>query len=118
MMTIAAAVSWAPAVVLTSSAIDRPLPSRALGFYDTTLRRVVLVGGDMELRARVRDGVWSWSGTRWEAVSDSGPPARGNAGVAFDDRARGRTVLYGGDPSKTDIWEWDGTPWAEIKPSR
>ena len=72
-----------------------PEAVRAVGFYDATLRRVVLIGGAHEARAGVRDRVWSWTGSRWELVTDSGPPGRGNAGAAYDTR-RGVAVVAGG----------------------
>ena len=33
------------------------------------------------------------------------------------DRARNRTVLYGGGRRRDDksVWQWDGVQWAEIK---
>jgi hypothetical protein len=90
-LTSAAAVALA-SVSLTAGtqapAAERALPTRAVGYYDTVLRRVVMIGGAMELRARSRDGVWSWSGARWEPVTDSGPPSRGNASVAYDPNRR------------------------------
>jgi hypothetical protein len=34
------------------------------------------------------------------------------------DRARAKTVLYGGiQGSKDDTWEWDGRQWRQIHPA-
>jgi hypothetical protein len=47
----------------------------------------------------------------------SGPtPGHRYQPVLVYDRARGKTVLYGGDPTKTDTWEWDGQRWSEVRP--
>ena len=71
---------------LTSA--QAPRTDHALGFYDLRLRRVVLVGGAGDPKEGDRDKVWSWSGTRWELVTDAGPPGRVNAGAAYDARSR------------------------------
>ena len=93
--------------------------SRAFGYYDPTLKRVMLVGGDSQLRPRVRDRAWSWSGTRWEPLTDSGPPARSNAGAAYDPRRR-KAILTGGTARTAndsayeitgDTWEGAPTGW-------
>lgn len=121
-LAVVAAARSTPDADFAAGAADRPLPTRALGFYDATLRRVVIVGGPMELRAGVRDGVWSWSGARWELVTDSGPPSRGNAGVAYDARRR-IAVFTGGaaraaNDSSIDIvgesWETSPAGWRRI----
>ena len=58
---------------------------------------------------------------RWEAkTSSSAPSDRWNSAMAFD-AARGRSVLFGGDPLQSptaqDTWEWDGTRWTERRPA-
>ena len=67
----------------------------AVGYYDTTMKRVVLVGGESEPKDGERDKVLSWSGTRWELVTDAGPPGRVNGAAAFD-VSRGHAVVAGG----------------------
>jgi hypothetical protein len=32
------------------------------------------------------------------------------------DRARRRTVLYGGINNASDTWEWDGARWSQVGP--
>jgi hypothetical protein len=32
------------------------------------------------------------------------------------DKARGRTVLFGGRAGAHDTWEWDGQQWRQIEP--
>jgi hypothetical protein len=34
--------------------------------------------------------------------------------VMVYDRARGRTVLYGGIGAATDTWEWNGQRWEQV----
>ena len=86
----------APAGEPGARAAEGPRTRRALGYYDTALRRVVVVGGPERLReAPRRDRVWSWTGTGWEAMTDSGPPAAGNAAIAYDPR-RGTAFFTGG----------------------
>ena len=122
MLAIVVAVRSAPDAERSADEAERPLPARALGYYDPALRRVVLIGGAAVLRARARDGIWSWSGTRWEPVSDSGPPSRGNAGVAYD--ARRRLAIFTGGAARAandstheivaESWETTPTGWHRI----
>ena len=97
---------------LTSA--QAPRTDHALGFYDLRLRRVVLVGGAGDPKEGDRDKVWSWSGTRWELVTDAGPPGRVNAGAAYDAR-RGKAVVAGGSRKAMDgaAWEVVGDSWEE-----
>ena len=74
---------------------DAPATDHAVGFYDPRLQRVVVVGGPGDPTSGDRDKVWSWSGTRWEQVTDEGPSGRVNASAAYDVR-RGRAVVTGG----------------------
>jgi hypothetical protein len=105
----------ASAAVGASTATPRP-GARALGLWDPTLRRVVLVGGPAQLRANARDQVWSWTGAQCELVTEHGPAARGNAGIAFDAK-RGAAILTGGaarsaNDSSYEIAgdTWEGRP--------
>jgi hypothetical protein len=101
-----------------------PRTDHAVGYYDQRLGRVVLIGNAGDPIDGERDKVWSWSGTRWEVITEAGPPGRTNAGAAFDvrrgvmvyDRARARTVLYGGIGGPSDTWEWDGERWRVVMP--
>jgi hypothetical protein len=45
-----------------------PRTDHAVGFYDSRVRRVVLVGGAGDPMSGDRDSVWTWSGTRWELL--------------------------------------------------
>ena len=90
-----------------------PGATHAVGYYDPMLRRVVLVGGASDPKAADRDHVWSWTGARWETMTDAGPPARGNAGAAYDARRRLAIVTGGARQSASDgTVEVIGETWA------
>jgi hypothetical protein len=99
-----------------------PRTTHGLGYYDPTLQRVVLIGGAEQARAGDRDQVWSWTGTHWEPVTDSGPPARGNAGAAYDARRRMAIVTGGARQLANnstfeviaDTWEGEQSDWQRI----
>jgi hypothetical protein len=91
--------------------------------YDSARKRVVLFGG-MTGSTRLQD-VWEWNGNVWldrtpaVVTATNLPPARQSAAMAYD-RARGKTVLFGGadaTSSRQDVWEWDGATWAEVAPA-
>jgi hypothetical protein len=92
---VIAAAMAAPAIAQTESAQSTPRARRAFGYYDTQLRRVVIIGGPSQLRPGARDSVFSWSGLDWELVTANGPEARGNPGVGHDPGRR-ITVFTGG----------------------
>ena len=103
------------------TAADTPATDHAVGYYDERLQRVVLVGGAGDPKPGDRDKVWSWSGTRWERVTDEGPAGRVNASAAYDAR-RGRAVVTGGSRKADggnwevvgDSWEGDARGWRRI----
>jgi hypothetical protein len=84
--------------------------------YDSVRDRVVLFGGyDVASGLRLGD-TWEWDGANWtQRVPAQSPSARVLTALAFD-RARGRTVLFGGSDNGNgyfaDTWEWDGTNWS------
>jgi hypothetical protein len=78
-----------------------PGMNHAVGYYDSRLQRVVMVAGAEAARAGEHDRVFSWSGARWELVTDSGPPSRGNAGAAYDAQ-RAMAVVTGGGRYKAN----------------
>ena len=87
--------------------------------YDANRQRVVLHGGRSGLfpNETMLTDTWEWNGTAWTRVADTGPSARVHQRTTYD-RARNRTVLYGGfsiasQQELRDIWEWNGTAWSQ-----
>ncbi len=119
----AAYLQASPTSSPVSKASATPGLARALGYYDPTLKRVVLLGSAGDLKATSRDRVWSWSGTRWELMTEAGPRSRGNAGAAYDARS-GVAIVAGGfaraaDDSSFEVVgdSWEGTKgnWQRIR---
>ena len=84
--------------------------------YDSKRGLVILFGG------LGNDGflgdTWSWDGTKWTRLAETGPEPRGMGYLAYDKR-RDRVVLFGGrkgypDGDLNDTWEWDGTRWQRV----
>jgi hypothetical protein len=115
---VADAIGRPPPVSAASLGWVQPNAARVVGFYDETAQRVLVLSGPSQMTASSRDQVWSWTGTRWEHVMDSGPPARGAVVAAYDLRQR-RAVLSGGtartanDSAYEVVGEsWESTPTA------
>ena len=93
--------------------------------YDTVRDEVVVFGGYDDDAAGVSDQTWLWNPDRdqWTlacgegaASGCTGPSARDNTAMAFDE-ARGVAVLHGGN-NHDDTWEWDGREWRPVCSSR
>ena len=85
--------------------------------FDERAGVVLMYSGAAAHRDAPLSDMWRWDGARWEEIPLTGPtPGHRYQPVMVYDRARGRTILYGGDTSKTDTWEWDGERWTEIRP--
>lgn len=97
--------------------------------FDPTASRVLLFGGTSGPDAKINvphlafGDTWSWDGTEWTQVADTGPSARSAHALAWDD-GRKCVVLFGGRPPATterlgfplnDTWEWDGTEWTQVQ---
>lgn len=90
--------------------------------FDSARGEVVLFGGNTtegplnleKLKAGRCGDTWLWNGRRWRRASSRGPSPRDHHAMAFD-RARARTVLFGGwDGSYLgDTWVWDGQRWRQ-----
>ncbi|HEX5073451.1 MAG TPA: hypothetical protein VFW03_09605, partial [Gemmatimonadaceae bacterium] len=69
----------------------------------------------------VLNDLWSWDGTSWKKLADSGPEPRVMGYIAYD-KQRDRIVLFGGRrgvPDNSDLadtWEWDGATWRRVSP--
>jgi hypothetical protein len=98
------------AALVAASTADGPRTDHALGVYDARLQRLLLIGGAGDPGPGNDDRVWSWIGTRWELMTDAGPPGRVNAGAAYDVRGA-RTIVAGGQGSDraSPAGRWWGT---------
>ena len=90
--------------------------------YDAARGRIVLFGGVhiANYQGTFYDDLWEWDGSTWTLRTPTArPPARSEAGLAFD-AARARLVLYGGwgggSVGLVDAWEWDGSAWTQHAP--
>ena len=84
--------------------------------YDPARGRTVLFGGydrQGDGGARRLGDTWEWDGIRWQRVSDTGPPPRSGAAMAYHP-ARG-VVLFGGSGGpRGDTWAWNGRLWSRV----
>lgn len=93
--------------------------------YDGAGKRLILYGGNRVLfgtaedTATFLDDMWAWDGEAWHPIPTPTPPARAEAGVAYDSD-RQRIVLFGGYRNEDggrirlgDTWEWDGQRWEQ-----
>jgi hypothetical protein len=105
----------------TRLATDGPSPRHEASMtYDAGRGRVVLYGGRSGAfpTEAVLSDTWEWDGSAWSRRATAGPSPRVHQSIAYD-RARGRTVLFGGFSTATvtelhDIWEWDGAAWTQV----
>lgn len=93
--------------------------------HDSTRGVCVLFGGTnpSPIGGASLQDTWEWNGVAWTQVTTATAPFRtGRHGLAFD-RARGRTVAYGGIPStqllgaSNQTWEYDGVNWIQRTPA-
>lgn len=115
-------------------AVDGP-PPRTFPAVASDGSRVFLFGGSRVLfgddslpetrdaARRLLADTWTWDGSRWAEVTGPQPPARSEAGAAWDPK-RKRMVLFGGYTWKAgvreylqDTWEFNGTAWARFSTS-
>ncbi len=83
--------------------------------YDSARGGVVLFGGFTSTSPPLLADTWEWDGDTWvQQTPATGPAARYGHAMAYDS-ARGRVVLFGGEPGtfSADTWEWDGNAWVQ-----
>jgi hypothetical protein len=86
--------------------------------YDERAGVVWLYSGAAAHSGAPLSDMWRWDGSTWTEVPLSGPmPGARYQPVMVYDKARGRTVLYGGIDNASDTWEWDGERWRLVEPS-
>ncbi len=91
--------------------------------YDARRGLLVLFGGRGLADDEPLGDTWELSGGSWTNRSaglpggDGDPGARRCHALAYD-RARGKTILFGGEAARgdTETWEWDGSSWARVTP--
>ncbi len=98
--------------------------------YDEATAQVMLFGGLGAGFTSLND-TWSWNGTAWTQVADSGdagctttctagPPPRAASSMAYDPASK-QLILFGGDPGSgpflNDTWDWNGTAWTQVADS-
>jgi len=94
--------------------------------YDRARKRLMLFGGNRVLFGTAEDtntfldDMWAWNGEAWHQIHTKTPPARAEAGIAYDSE-RKRIVLFGGYRTLNgerirlgDTWEWDGHRWEQM----
>jgi hypothetical protein len=85
--------------------------------FDERSGVVLLYGGAAAHRDAPLSDMWKWDGRRWTEIPLSAPtPGHRYQPVMVYDRARARTVLYGGSGGPSDTWEWDGQRWRATTP--
>ena len=86
--------------------------------FDERAGVVLLYSGAAAHRDAPLTDMWQWDGARWSEIRLEGPtPGYRYQPVMVYDRARGRTVLYGGIAGPGDTWEWDGERWRQLAPA-
>ena len=85
--------------------------------FDERAGVVLLYGGAAAHSGAPLSDMWRWDGEHWTEIRLTGPtPGHRYQPVMVYDRARDRTVLYGGIGGPSDTWEWDGQRWRRIRP--
>ena len=80
--------------------------------FDERAGVVLLYSGSAAHSNAPLTDMWQWDGSRWSEIPLTGPtPGHRYQPVVVYDRARGRTVLFGGIGGQHDTWEWDGQRW-------
>jgi len=112
-----------------SAPSNTPLPrsNHALAYNPST--GMTYVFGGMDMNQQPFDDLWEWDGKTWvEVAADVRPPARSDAGMAYDP-VRKSLILYGGQNYQMngmyyqtvfgDTWEWSSTTrqWTQLFPT-
>lgn len=110
-----------PTAVSTSTpavVVEDPPPCQGGDLlYHAQLQQMLLVNCVADRGTESPLILWGWDGSRWQKVSEGGPPGRILGAAAYDER-RNVLVLYGGRPVELgacsqETWEWDGQTWEQ-----
>jgi MYXO-CTERM domain-containing protein len=95
---------------------------QAMAYYPLT-GKTYIFGGYDAMTGQVLDELWAWDGKTWAQVAANvRPPARSDAGLAYDP-ARKSLILYGGNDNYSgtafgDTWEWTSAgTWVQLSPA-
>ncbi|MBN2575859.1 MAG: hypothetical protein JXP73_14930, partial [Deltaproteobacteria bacterium] len=90
--------------------------------YNPSTGKTYVFGGYENMKGQALDDLWEWNGSTWALVpTKQRPPARGDAGLAYDP-ARESLILFGGSgywgsSVYNDTWEWSQSRgWTQLKP--
>ena len=99
---------------------EPPARSGAALAYDPAIGKLVLFGG-----LGLFNDTWTWDGTSWAQLADSGDPGCTNActdspppsvapSMAYDEPSS-QLILFGGeDYNSNATWNFDGTSWTQL----
>lgn len=87
--------------------------------WDPVRNVIVLFGGRIDgTGSFYQSDTWTWNGSNWTLVANTGPTAREGVALAWDPVfTGGRLVLFGGlgaGGNRNDTWVWDGTMWTPV----
>jgi hypothetical protein len=97
--------NWNQLHPTTSPAVSGPMAYDSLHDRIVMSSRVSLFGATQ---------TWLWDGSTWTQVFPATSPLGDVYAMAYD-RARGKTVLFGGGFAQT--WLWDGSTWTQVFPA-
>jgi len=83
--------------------------------YDPTLEKIILLGGIPAdpLKGESPPGTWTWDGTVWTRVADSGPQVADD--MVYDEQRKRIVAVTSRTESKfLETWEWDGASWTKV----
>ncbi|MBV9660180.1 MAG: hypothetical protein JO337_03390 [Acidimicrobiales bacterium] len=97
-----------------------PALSNATAAYDSDDPPSIVVFGGRQTDGTLSGATWVWNGSTWTGYTDSQPPARELASMAFDPSLH-QLILFGGRDSHGDFlgdtWAWNGRTWKQLSPA-
>lgn len=80
--------------------------------FEAKTNSILVFGGALSNNTYSNE-LWSWNGTVWSKLNETGPNGREDAMLVYH-RVNTKTYVIGGRTNTnvfTDFWEWDGTAW-------
>ena len=85
--------------------------------YDSFQNRLLVFGGKNE-SGEILNDLWSWNGSIWKKLNESGPMARQSHRMALNTN-NGDIFLFGGSNAQSeslnDTWIFSNNKWVEVK---